>query len=1830
MLAEPGASVSIKSVVKDGFTVATPSQFPINFVIFEDREYNFQMDAVSDYPFKITGKVTFTDGTPLQGVSISYTGTSGLPVSTGADGTYSIDAFAGETVTITGVTKDGFQVVGVLPKFFMDNDKTHDFVMDAKSGVTFTITGTVSVNGVPLSGVTITSTGSLSTSVVTDLNGKYIITANPGATVKITDVSKNGFEVDGSLPEFFMDDNKTHNFVMKAKSDAKFTITGTVKFGSVPLVGVIITSTGSLEPSVKTNEKGEYSIEAVPGTTVTITGVTKTGFIVVETLPQFFMDTNKIQNFTMKADSMHVFTITGKVTYGTDTPLKDVVITSTGGIDTTVTTDKDGEYIIKAYAGTTVTITAVTKTGFIVTTALPTLVMTDDKEYDFEMDAKLGHEFTITGTVTFGPGKTPLKDVIITFEGCLGTSMKTESDGKYTIRAHAGETVTITGVTKDGFRVIGVLPQFFMDRDHERDFEMEAVSDHPFTLSGTVKFGGRPLGGVTITHSGSGSPFTTIEDGKYVIDAFAGETVTISSVTKEYFDVTVSLPMDFFMQSDIEYDFEMLPKPGTFFSISGKVTYDVAGGIPLKEVTISYTEDGFALSTKTNEDGEYIIWIVPGFNVTIDAVTKKGFTVNGFTQMEYPGIAANHENVDFIMSTDPSAEKFKIYGVVTYDGTPLKGVEMIYSGVSGSPLTTIEDGKYVIYASAGTNVSMNEIIKDGFFITGLPMEFFMDDDIEKNFNMEAKSGHPFKIFGTVSSGGHLLNEVSISYSGGKDAVLTNLEGYYEIIAYAGTTVSITGVNKDGFKVTAALPKMMIMTEDIECNFEMDPVPGYKFTITGKVTFTDGTPLNGVMIYYSGTDGSPVPTNEEGEYIINAFAGETVTITSVIKNGFKMNIPLPKFYMDDNHVWNFQMIADMDKVFTISGKVTFTDGTPLFGVTITYSNGSISTSVMTDESGNYTITAYPGQTVTITGVTKDGFDVIGDLPSFFMDADFKRNFEMTAKPDVIFTISGVVKFGTNTPLFMVKITSTGSIDTSVTTDKDGKYTIQAYPGSTVTITGVDKNGFIVSGGLPKFFMDKDLKHDFEMTADPSKKFTIYGYVTFGIDIPLNGVTITYNNGKDVLSVTTNSEGYYIISALPGETITITGVTKTGFEMKDELPKFFMDDDFAQDFVMTALAGKEFKISGIVTFTGGTPLKNVEITYTGGINESVMTNSAGYYEIFAYPGQTVKIEGVAKPGFEMKDELPKFFMDKDFIHDFEMTAESGVTFKISGIVTFGNSTPLKGVLITYTGGIDTSVGTNSEGYYEIFAYPGQTVTIKGVTKDGFEMKDELPKFFMDDDFIHDFEMTADPDARFMIHGVITINGTGVPLKGVTVVSKNGIDMSVAVTDEKGEYKIFANAGDTVLITGVTKDGFLVNVMLPMEFFMDGNIEQDLEMDPVPGYKFTISGVVTFQGIPLEGVTISYDGGIDTSVTTDENGKYTIFAYAGETVEITGVDKDGFIVVGGLPVFLMTENIERNFVMVADNGAMFDVSGTVTFNGAPAGGIVVSYKINGVPGQTATDGDGHYVIPVNAGDEFEFVGVGSANGALKATEEMPEAFFVTDDRTENFTLAYDTSVQFTISGTVTFSGKAMDGIVITYNIGSSADTVTTANGGKYSITANAGDEFEFIGVMSSDSVYMFSGTLPKFTVSGNETHDFALGYNPSLTFTISGTVKKNGTQNGNGALGATGSGGIAIWYKVNGGEPQKVLTDGEGNYVIVAMAGDMVEIVEIETGEDYGLSGGLPDPFHMITDHTHDFDLHLLSTGGGVPGWFWWLIPAFLTFCILLFLFMRRFREEEEEGA
>jgi hypothetical protein len=212
---------------------------------------------------------------------------------------------------------------------------------------TYTIQGTVILNGNPLAGIKIDCSNGRS--ATTDGSGSYSIVVDSNATVTLTPSSTKYNFTPPSITCSKVSANLTNqNFI--AVPVPTYTIQGTVTYEDDPLQGVTISCTNG--NSAVTDVNGEYSITVDSNETVTLTpsfgGFTFT--------PPTITCPNVSTNLTDKdfIATPPTYTLQGKVIYSGN-GLPGVTIDCTNG--TSTVTDASGDYTIMVSHNETVSLT---------------------------------------------------------------------------------------------------------------------------------------------------------------------------------------------------------------------------------------------------------------------------------------------------------------------------------------------------------------------------------------------------------------------------------------------------------------------------------------------------------------------------------------------------------------------------------------------------------------------------------------------------------------------------------------------------------------------------------------------------------------------------------------------------------------------------------------------------------------------------------------------------------------------------------------------------------------------------------------------------------------------------------------------------------------------------------------------------------------------------------------------------------------------------------------------------------------------------------------------------------------------------------------------------------------------------------------------------------------------------------------------------------------------------------------------------------------------------------------------------------------------------------
>jgi len=244
------------------------------------------------FALPITGTITL-NGTGLSGVEVDG-GTLGIQT-TNSSGVYAFGNIGyGTSYTLTP-SKSGHSFTPTAVSGLLTAAAEHNFTASLNQ---YTISGTVTENGQPLSAVSISSS-ELGTDTVTDSDGHYSFSNVPYGTNFTLTPGKENYAFTPTSAAGTISGDATYNFVGKLVG---FDISGTItleNFTSDPLSGVTVTAAGK---TAITDSSGNYKLEKVTVGTHTVTASLDSYFLAPEDGIEVDLQTGAVSdiNFTAK------------------------------------------------------------------------------------------------------------------------------------------------------------------------------------------------------------------------------------------------------------------------------------------------------------------------------------------------------------------------------------------------------------------------------------------------------------------------------------------------------------------------------------------------------------------------------------------------------------------------------------------------------------------------------------------------------------------------------------------------------------------------------------------------------------------------------------------------------------------------------------------------------------------------------------------------------------------------------------------------------------------------------------------------------------------------------------------------------------------------------------------------------------------------------------------------------------------------------------------------------------------------------------------------------------------------------------------------------------------------------------------------------------------------------------------------------------------------------------------------------------------------------------------------------------------------------------------
>ncbi|GEM_PF-5113975 len=396
------------------------------------------------------------------------------------------------------------------------------------------------------------------------------------------------------------------------------------------------------------------------------------------------------------------------------------------------------------------------------------------------------------------------------------------------------------------------------------------------------------------------------------------------------------------------------------------------------------------------------------------------------------------------------------------------------------------------------------------------------------------------------------------------ARLTNSQGYYRFFASSLATYDVVPT-LPGY----AFSPSVLSIDPISCPkvgtrriCETKAIPTQtkaSALIKAYIRDTTNKPLQGFSVDYNNRC-SPLPRSDASGFVYLASTKQS----SCDNNSFKLLASqsgcsviggdeinhCPTLYSNQVNITVACGLPPTEE-FTISGKAFDLDGTPLSGITIlkdgswgatTNADGSYSISVPASKTvkiaPDHPLKAFDPKLIGFAGISKNFSNIhFNAVAPFETLSDNPDNPLCDAQPT--YTISGFVFNADGTPMAGAQILN--NHEQVAITNSEGAYTItvNTYTSNWITAENNNKKFDPAGYSLPKLVCDKQ-NINFKEVQKPS--VLLGGTVRDSIGLPIQGVSIYLKVVSDgetqERTTTTNSEGYYLHTALQGSSFELS--------------------------------------------------------------------------------------------------------------------------------------------------------------------------------------------------------------------------------------------------------------------------------------------------------------------------------------------------------------------------------------------------------------------------------------------------------------------------------------------------------------------------------------------------------------------------------------------------------------------------------------------------------------------------------------------------------------------
>ena len=242
-------------------------------------------DYLSTHPsakFAIAGRIADKNNVPLEGVTVTLSGSQSVTTTTDANGNYAFSNLPTSGRYVITPSKHGYFFEAASAAFVTPSgDRTANFIAD----LTHTVKGTINAGGTPLAGVVVAVSGSTTGTATTDSNGAYSFELHAGGNYVLTP-AKSHYTFNPATKS--VNDPRADTQVDFSATIEKHSISGrVVDSEGAPLAGVMVTLSGSANATTSTPGDGSYSFTNIDGGSNCTVSAAKDGYLLTPAIQTF-------------------------------------------------------------------------------------------------------------------------------------------------------------------------------------------------------------------------------------------------------------------------------------------------------------------------------------------------------------------------------------------------------------------------------------------------------------------------------------------------------------------------------------------------------------------------------------------------------------------------------------------------------------------------------------------------------------------------------------------------------------------------------------------------------------------------------------------------------------------------------------------------------------------------------------------------------------------------------------------------------------------------------------------------------------------------------------------------------------------------------------------------------------------------------------------------------------------------------------------------------------------------------------------------------------------------------------------------------------------------------------------------------------------------------------------------------------------------------------------------------------------------------------------------------------------------------------------------------